>query len=223
MNSYRINNHRGRGFTLIELLVVIAIIGILAALLLPAGKAMLEKSAKNRARTELVKLASAIEAYKVKTGHYPPDNINNVALAPLYYELAGCYRTNIGGTDYFMTLDNSAKISVSDLSFTFGQNGIVNCSTGAGDEGGGSASRVLTEVKPNQYGETVAGNGVRVLGVQMKGPLPMYPSGSGEVLPFRYQMTNPTNNVNGFDLWLDIKVGNKTNRISNWSEAPITL
>jgi len=223
MNSYRINTRGVRGFTLIELLVVIAIIGILAALLIPAGVKIQQNSKKQRARVELEKVKAAIQAYKEKMGHFPPDNTNNVALNPLYYELSGCSRTNIGGNDTFVTLDNSARISAADLFANFAQAGIVNCSTGVGDEGGGSANRFLTEVKPNQYGETAAGNGVRVIGVRMEGPPPAFPSQSETILPFRYQATNPTNNVNGFDLWIDIKVGSKTNRICNWSETPITL
>ena len=38
--------------------------------------------------------------------------------------------------------------------------------------------------------------------------------------PWRYVSSNPTNNPGEFDLWVDIIVGGKTNRICNWSDKP---
>jgi hypothetical protein len=38
--------------------------------------------------------------------------------------------------------------------------------------------------------------------------------------PWRYVSSNPTNNTGSYDLWMDIKFGGKTNRISNWSPDP---
>ena len=42
----------------------------------------------------------------------------------------------------------------------------------------------------------------------------------GDINPFRYVSSNPTNNTSTFDLWVDVIVGGKTNRISNWSDKP---
>ena len=45
-------------------------------------------------------------------------------------------------------------------------------------------------------------------------------TGEPEINPWRYNSTNPTNNPGGFDLWVDIYVGGKTQRVSNWSKKP---
>ena len=50
-------------------------------------------------------------------------------------------------------------------------------------------------------------------------PLPNHPG----VNPFRYNSSSPTNNPNSFDLWIDVMIDGKTNRISNWSREPIIL
>jgi hypothetical protein len=33
----------------------------------------------------------------------------------------------------------------------------------------------------------------------------------------------PTNNTRSFDLWIDVIISHKTNRISNWNDKPIVL
>jgi prepilin-type N-terminal cleavage/methylation domain-containing protein len=58
-------------FTLIELLVVIGIIGILAALLLPAIKAAIDRSNKARAQTEVSGLVNGIKQYYNEYNKYP--------------------------------------------------------------------------------------------------------------------------------------------------------
>src|SRR5882724_7919040 len=67
-------------FTLIELLVVIAIISILAAMIIPIGKAVNRTKIRSKARGELAAVEIAIENYKTKMGHYPPDNPDNPRL-----------------------------------------------------------------------------------------------------------------------------------------------
>jgi hypothetical protein len=42
----------------------------------------------------------------------------------------------------------------------------------------------------------------------------------GKITPFSYNSSKPTHNVNSFDLWVDVKIGGKTNRINNWSAQP---
>src|SRR5436190_7321963 len=66
-------------FSLIELLVVIAVIAILAAMVIPITAAVHAARTKSRAKAELAQIETAIERYKAKLGHYPPDNPGNPA------------------------------------------------------------------------------------------------------------------------------------------------
>jgi prepilin-type N-terminal cleavage/methylation domain-containing protein len=198
-----------RGFTLIELLVVISIIAILAGLLLTAGVGIQRNAAKKRAKAELQMVAIAIDAYKSKLGYYPPDNPNNFGLNSLYYELVGCERIN---ATQFKPRDGSGNVSAAQL----GVPGIMNA-TPANSNGDDAivAQSFLKELKPTQYADL---NPVRRLGVALDGPVM-----AGTVTPFFYNSSNPTNNPNSYDLWVDIRVGGKTNRISNWSAGPQQL
>ena len=76
-------------FTLIELLVVIGIIGLLAGMLFPITRAVNRSKIRSKAKVELAQVQTAIEAYKMKLGHYPPDNPASPMRNPLYYELTG--------------------------------------------------------------------------------------------------------------------------------------
>ena len=223
MNSH--TNNRSRGFTLIELLVVIAIIGILAGMLLAIGGRANQKMAISRAKTELDKVALAINAYQAKMGHFPPDNPNiadpNHPWAnPLYYELIGC-RPIPGG---FGTLDSASAVTAADLALV-GASGIVNSASGQGDDAGASQS-FHKDVKPGHFGylPPQATPVVRVLGVSVRGPV-MTPISSlaSEINPYRYNSSTPTNNTTTFDLWVDITVGKKTYRINNWRSTPDIL
>ena len=80
---------RKDGFTLIELLVVIAIIAILASLVVGLSGTAGRKATESRVKAELAAIETAIEAYKQKFGHYPPDNPDTPILNGLYYELTG--------------------------------------------------------------------------------------------------------------------------------------
>jgi prepilin-type N-terminal cleavage/methylation domain-containing protein len=77
------------GFTLIELLVVIAIIAALTAIIAGLTSTAGIGKVRNRAKVELSQLELAIETYHKKYGFYPPDNPNDPARPPLYYELSG--------------------------------------------------------------------------------------------------------------------------------------
>src|SRR5439155_1461983 len=82
-------------FTLIELLVVIGIIGLLAGLIVGLTSYTARKTKESRVRAELNQIATAIEAYKARFAHYPPDNVVsrnpflvvNPVTNSLFYEL----------------------------------------------------------------------------------------------------------------------------------------
>lgn len=59
------------GFTLVELLIVITVIAILAALTLNIAGFINEKSARERAKTEIEALSAALNDYKAVHGDYP--------------------------------------------------------------------------------------------------------------------------------------------------------
>ena len=215
MNNSRTNTSGPRGFTLIELLVVIAIIGILAGLLLATTGKVKQKMAIKRVEGELAIYQAAIESYKTKLGHYPPDNVNNFARNQLYYELVGC-RTLPGNPLAFAPLDGSPSVTAVQLGSAFvGVLGIVNSGTGSASDEGGAAQPFIKEIKSTQYGDVVLG--VRVLGVKVDGPAALM---VGDLNPLRYNSSSPTNNQNSFDLWVDVVFGKKTNRVNNWKSTP---
>ena len=221
-------NHRIRieAFTLIELMIVISIIAILAAMLFPAGAMIKRKAQFRKARTELIQLEIAIGAYKTRNGYFPPDNRQNFALNPLYFELKG---SKLTGNSY-QTLDNRVTLLDTDVSAAFGGGvaGFMNCTRGGGDDTA-PAQDYLKEFKPGQYligtyaGKTI---GLMTCTVQWSRDLPAVVPGftpsdpSVYPNPWPYKSSNATNNVGQYDLWVDLIVGGKTNRISNWSTAP---
>ncbi|HVV72264.1 MAG TPA: type II secretion system protein [Verrucomicrobiae bacterium] len=211
---------RSAAFTLIELLVVIAVISILAALIIPIGKAVNRRKIISKARAELTQVETAIEAYKTTLGHYPPDNVAKPWWNQLYFELKGT--TNTGAT--YRTLDGSAEIpaNVGTLSTYFGTvSGIVNCTPPGGSDEGRRAKSFLTDLKPGQVGDISHSAGDRVKIIQCSVPWP--DNSFGGLNPIRYNSSNPTNNPNSFDLWIDVVVDGKTNRISNWSQEPLVV
>lgn len=72
-----------RAFTLIELLTVIAIIGILAAIIIGAGRRAAESGRIARTQAELAALSTSLEAYKRQYGDYPRTNDSRQLLQAL--------------------------------------------------------------------------------------------------------------------------------------------
>ncbi len=73
------------GFTLIELLVVVLIIGILASVAVPQYKVAVGKARYQKIMMTLRPLKTALEAYYLANGEYPPDTLDGVDV-----EIAGC-------------------------------------------------------------------------------------------------------------------------------------
>lgn len=221
-------------FTLVEMLVVISIIGVLAALLFPVGSAISRSGKLKRARAELSALETGIENYKLKLGFYPPDNPlpdpNNAAGDPLqgtpvvnqlYFELLGTVQN---GSD-FETLDGSARIPVANVQSYFGRASFSNLGARKGAEEGVMAENFLKgTIRPGQIAELSSGVKVFIGPVPWPSTLPaltMYPTAG--LNPWRYVSSHPTNNTKSYDLWIDLVIGGKTNRISNWRKDPEIL
>jgi prepilin-type N-terminal cleavage/methylation domain-containing protein len=225
------------GFTLIELLVVIGVISILAALVIPITGAVNRNKTRSKARAELAQVEIAIDSYKAKLGHYPPDNPGNLAQNQLYYELLGTTR-NDKGRAYFETLDGTARVYDDKLQTAFPSlvpppkvGGIVNCTRGGGDEGK-PAQAFLKGLKPGQIADLSPVSPpneelsrVKYLACSVPWPQqlpPLIPNKPG-ANPFRYNSSNPTNNPSSYDLWVDVVINGKTNRICNWSREILTV
>ena len=209
-------------FTLMELLVVVAIIGILAALLFPAGAAIKKQATIKKARVELQKLVLAINAYKTKFGYYPPDHPLNPAgidllQNSLYFELSGV--TNDAASSSYQTLDGAARIPTANVQAAFGQGSILNCAKG-GDDNGQPAVPFIRDLKPGQYTTNAT---IRLLTCSVAWPSAergeLIP-GIGNANPWRYMLTGATNTPGQYDLWVDLILSGKTYRIGNWSETP---
>ncbi len=220
-----------RAFTLIELLIVIAIIAILAALIFPVTGAINRKKMITRTKAELGLVKMAIDNYQTKLGFYPPDNTNSFALNLLYFELMGT--TNNGS--YFITLDGSARVHVPatgpELRQIFGVQTFANTSVRGASEEARTAQRFLrSDLKPTQVASVANPPypDLKLLVCSIPGPYPIKtPQVSAlnpvNANPFRYNSSNPTNNPNSYDLWVDIVIAGKTNRINNWSSDPIIV
>ena len=194
---------RMRAFTLIELLVVIAIIGILAGLVVGVLPGISAKRTRSAVLAQMTAIETAINTYKQKQGFYPPDNPNDPAQPPLFYELTGTdfapgtppQYTNILGT----VLDTNA------IGQSFKVGGFVNSGIpGSGD----GKQNYFPGLKPSAY-EPLPNGLATGLVVNAKGP-------NGGPNFWRYNVSSPTHNADSYDLWAEVMIGGQTIIIGNW-------
>jgi len=193
---------RRDAFTLIELLVVIAIIALLGALVAGLATRSSEKKVKSLATVLLKQVELAIGSYQDKLGVLPPDNPGNPARPPLFYSLKGVLRDDMGN---YETHENQPLRSGSELLAEFGPKvqGFINSGLSRADFTDFASNLKESHVDKDS-------NGFRFIVMPYKGP-------EGEFNPVRYDASSANrHNRNGYDLWVEVVIGNKTNIIGNW-------
>jgi prepilin-type N-terminal cleavage/methylation domain-containing protein len=208
-----------KAFTLVELLVVIAIIGLLAGLIVSLSGHAIEKSRLSRVKVELQKVETIIQNYKEKKGFYPPDNPKSTMTNPLFYELTGTIYDP--STAKFKTVKGSEQISAILVASTFNVGGFVNTTQDPVENPVFSFN-----FSPGQYAEVSSSpNEIELLVCPVSGPNMLKNLTTGAQLnPWNYDSSSTNrNNTDSFDLWVDVIMRGKTNRICNWSTTPIVL
>ncbi|SRR6266498_4194739 len=196
---------RQSGFTLVELLVVMSIIAILAGLIVYLLPGISEKKVRGRVKTESALLVMAINNYKSKMGFYPPDSPQPGTNA-LFYELTGTTRD----TNQWVFSDKyDGVLATNTIGVFFGTAGFLNSFDLQGPDPE-RQQNFLPNLKRGAF-NNIPMTDVRVLVAPYKGP-------GGDFNPWRYTSSNPQHNPEGFDLWAEVVVGNKTIVIGNWKE-----
>jgi len=206
------------GFTLIELLVVIAIIAVLAGLIVGAAGLAGNKSRTTRVQGEMAGLINGIESYKAKRGFYPPDNTKDSTHSPLFYELTG---TTVQKDGSFLSV-NQQNLPVASVLTIFNLGGFVNSSPDPSEV----QNFFTASAKSSQTGiftDPKTRTTYTLFGVPVPGPAGSQTNmaNGSKINLWHYVSSNPTNNPNGgYDLWMDLIIAGKTNRISNWNRDP---
>lgn len=209
-SGFRFHSMSGpSAFTLVEMLVVISIMAILAALIIPTARIATEKKNRSAVEAELRQLEAVIDSYKDKLGYFPPDNTNNPAQPPLYYELVGTTNNTTGS----WTLSGHESISKATIRKYFNMESFMNSAATEDD-----VKNFHTQIKPKQ--RDVNSDGVVFLTVPVKGPAnPLNPlrTGGAQLNTWRYDSSSTNrHNLEGYDLWAEILIAGKTNIIGNW-------
>jgi len=176
-------------FTLIEMLVVIAVIAILAGIIVAALPSISGKRVRSRVTAEMSALETVIQSYKEKKGFFPPGTNT------LYYELTGQAITD-PTVKTFLGLSADAQIvnSGAEDSFNF-----------------------YKSIRPSQIVTTNLNNDptkqATLLAVRTKAA-----DGSDAAVWNYDSMSDTRHNHDSFDLWVDVLVNGRPQRIGNWRE-----
>ena len=114
----------------------------------------------------------------------------------------------------FTTLDGNNSIDPATVNAVFSVKGFINVSQGGGDEGITAQNFTKSSLRAGQVMEvSVNGNTFTLLGTTVEGPTMLTGTSSGKINPVGYNSANPTNNPRSYDLWFDILIRGKTERI----------
>jgi len=198
---------------------VMAIMSLLAAVLFTVGPTISKKKTLSRAQTELAQIVSAINDYKRVLGTYPPSNPTNTMLNGLYYELRGTTMTSAGA----FSCKDGTSLTPQEVASDFGVGGFLNVSKSSGEDSVVSHN-FLPSLPSSQVAALSDGKNLLVCSVKWPQKLAYQPvSGYSEMNPWRYNSVNPTNNPGAIDLWVDVVIGDKTNRVCNWTDQILTV
>jgi hypothetical protein len=86
---------------------------------------------------------------------------------------------------------------------------------GTPDEGINAQDYTKGTLRNDQIMEKAGVNGGTffILGSSIEGPIMVPGLNGGKINPVGYNSANPTNNPKSYDLWLDIQIGDKSERI----------
>ena len=78
------DQRRQRGFTLVEMLLVLVILATLAAIVYPKVMGRSEQARITAAQTQIANFKTALDAYEVDNGKYPPgrNGLNDLIVQP---------------------------------------------------------------------------------------------------------------------------------------------
>jgi prepilin-type N-terminal cleavage/methylation domain-containing protein len=103
-----------KGFTLIELLIVVAIIAILAAIAVPNFLEAQTRSKVAKVYADFRTTATAVEAFRVDTGEYPPSHGQPLGVPG---RVLGTDPAPPGATDFIETPDNRFNALTSPVAY----------------------------------------------------------------------------------------------------------
>ncbi|MFT4691006.1 MAG: prepilin-type N-terminal cleavage/methylation domain-containing protein [Limisphaerales bacterium] len=213
-NNLRISGQKG--FTLIELLVVIAIIGLISGMVIGLAGSSSSKKQRKLTEAKLSKIVSAIEAYRIDKGHFPPvDSAYNQSAfqlkanahyTSLFYELTG---TRFDGASTYQSpaFQPSVNLSQAALQNAFGNAipGFVNSVQGTARENQYFAVSSSKDywVTPNIHQITSATHPTPVALLHVSAP--SWKKGLTTNF-WNYRLLAPdSHNPNSYDLWAEIR------------------